>query len=284
MPRLAEVQATAAARLAEAGIDSPRRDVRLLLCEATGLDTASMLAEGERELDPAQADAFESLLRRRLAREPVSRILGRREFWSLEFRLSEATLDPRPESETLIEAALDRLQDRERPYRILDLGTGSGCLLLALLSELPRARGLGIDISAEAVAMARENAESLGLAERAAFQAGDWGAGIEERFEILLCNPPYIAESELPELLPEVANYDPRGALFAGDGLDAYRRLGPESARLLAPGGLAVFEIGASQAESAAAVLAPSGLELLETRDDLAGLPRCLVFGKPGLG
>lgn len=282
MTRLAEVEAEAVARLTEAGVESPRRDARLLLGAALRLDAGGVLAARDRLLDDAERAAFEALLRRRLAREPVSRILGRREFWSLEFALSPSTLDPRPESETLIEALLDRIEDRERAYRVLDLGIGSGCLLLALLSELPRASGLGVDISPEAVAAARTNAERLGFATRAAFAVGDWGAGLAaESFDILLCNPPYIAEAEWPELAPEVAGYEPRTALLAGeDGLAAYTRLGPEAARLLVPGGLAAFEIGAGQAETAAHRIAAGGLTLLEIRHDLAGHPRCLLFGK----
>ena len=283
MPRLAELQAEASSRLAKAGVEAPARDARLLLGEVLGLDTPALLAEGEREISPPDVQAFEALLQRRIAREPVSRILGRREFWSLEFQLSTATLDPRPESETLIEALLERLPDRARNYRVLDLGTGTGCLLLALLSELPQASGLGIDLVPEAVDTAQRNAERLGFKARAEFRVGDWGAGVEENFDILLCNPPYIAESEWRALAPEVADHDPRAALLAGDGLAAYRRLGPEAARLLAPGGLAAFEIGAGQAESAATVLGESELKLLETRSDLAALPRCLLFGKARL-
>ena len=279
---LAEVEAQAAARLAEAGVEAPRRDARILLAAALGLDSAGVLAGRERPLGAGELAAFETLLKRRIAREPVSRILGRREFWSLEFEISPATLDPRPESETLIEVLLDRLDDRSRPYLVLDLGSGSGCLLLALLSELPQARGLGVDISGEAVAVAARNAARLGLESRVDFRQGDWGAGLESgSFDLLLCNPPYVAEAEWPELAPEVATYDPRGALLAGEGgLAEYGRLGPEAARLLAAGGLAVFEIGAGQEKSAASRLAGQGLVLLEMRRDLAGHPRCLLFGK----
>jgi release factor glutamine methyltransferase len=282
MARLAEVEAKAAARLAEAGVERARRDARLLLAAALEMDSAGVLAERDLELTAAQHDAFAALLDRRLAREPVSRILGRREFWSLDFELSPATLDPRPESETLVEALLDHVEDRNRAYRVLDLGTGSGCLLLALLSELPAARGLGIDLSEDAIATARRNAERLGFADRADFRRGDWGEGLETgSVDLLLCNPPYVGDSEWPELAPEVAGYDPRSALIAAeDGLAEYGRLGPEVARLLALGGLAAFEIGARQAESAAARLSGGGLALLETRHDLAGHPRCLLFGK----
>ncbi|MEX1306268.1 MAG: peptide chain release factor N(5)-glutamine methyltransferase [Rhodovibrionaceae bacterium] len=284
MPRLAEVERAAAERLAVAGVESPRRDVRLLLAASLGLDAGAVLAERGCELSAAQQADFARLLDRRLAREPVSRILGRREFWSLDFAISPATLDPRPESETLIEILLESLSQRAVAYRVLDLGTGSGCLLLALLCELPAASGLGVDRSPDALRTAAENAARLGLADRAAFQAGDWGAGLEPGFDLLLCNPPYIAETEWPALAPEVADYDPRDALLAGpDGLAAYAEIAPQAYRLLAPGGLAAFEIGASQEQAVTALLTDSGLRWRETRRDLAGHPRALLFGKPEL-
>ncbi len=285
MPRLAELEAEAVLRLAAAGVESPRRDARLLLGAALNLDAASVLAERNLEVGAEPAARFAEMLRRRQAREPVSRILCRREFWSLDFELSPATLDPRPESETLIETLLAALPERDRRYRVLDLGTGTGCLLLALLSELPQAEGMGIDIAQAAVETAARNAQRLGLARRAAFQTGDWGAGLEPGFDILLCNPPYIAEQEWGALAPEVADYDPRAALLAGErGLAAYARIAPQAARLLVPGGLAAFEIGAGQAEPVQRLLRESGLEGIESRRDLAGHPRCLLFGKPALG
>lgn len=285
MTQLAEAERAAAARLAAAGVDSARRDVRLLLGAVLGLDSAGVLAERARRLSAQERAAFESLLERRLAREPVSRILGRREFWSLDFAISPATLDPRPESETLIEVLLDSLPQRAKAYRALDLGTGSGCLLLALLSELPSASGLGVDRSRAALRTAEENAARLGLAPRAGFQLGDWGEGLEPGFDLLLCNPPYIAEPEWDALPPEVAGYDPREALIAGsDGLAAYAALAPQAFRLLVPGGRAAFEIGAGQERAVTRLLCASGLHWLETRRDLAGLPRAVLFGKPELG
>ncbi|HEX3065021.1 MAG TPA: peptide chain release factor N(5)-glutamine methyltransferase, partial [Dongiaceae bacterium] len=229
----------AAKRLAAAGINEARREARLLLAEATGWEAASIVAHPERELDEHQASRLAELLRRRATREPLSRILGWREFWSLRFALGPDTLDPRPDSETLIEAAL-ALADRGRALSVLDLGTGSGCLLLAFLSEVPNARGLGIDVNQGAITIAEANARALGLAGRARFRLGDWGTDLTERFDLILCNPPYIPAGDIAGLAPEVARFDPLLALAGGpDGLDAYRRLSDELPRLLLPGGTA---------------------------------------------
>ena len=272
-----------ARRLAASGIDDARREARLLLAEATGLNSAAIIAHPERVLTDDRAARLEALLRRREAREPLSRILGWREFWSLRFALGPETLDPRPDSETLIEAALAAV-DRNAALSVLDLGTGTGCLLLAFLSEAPKARGLGIDLSNAALAVAQANALSLGLGGRARFRQGDWGRGLVERFDLILCNPPYIPASAIESLDPEVAIFDPLLALSGGkDGLDAYRRLSDELTRLLAPGGLAVVEIGAGQAEAATAILVAHGLEPRGSRADLAGITRCLLLGAPAL-
>jgi release factor glutamine methyltransferase len=270
-----------AKRLAAAGIEEARREARLLLAEATGWEVASIVAHPERELNERQADGLAELLRRRVAREPLSRILGWREFWSLRFALGPDTLDPRPDSETLIEAAL-ALVGRNRTLSVLDLGTGSGCLLLAFLNEVPNARGLGIDLSQGAIAMAEANARSLGLAGRVRFRLGDWGTDLPEQFDLVLCNPPYIPEGDIAGLAPEVARFDPLLALAGGsDGLDAYRRLSDELPRLLLPGGSAIVEIGAGQAPAAAAILAAGGLVPSGSRADLAGTVRCLILEQP---
>lgn len=273
--------ADAAKRLAAAGINEARREARLLLAEATGWEASSIIAHPERNLDEGQANRLAELLRRRAAREPLSRILGWREFWSLRFTLGPNTLDPRPDSETLIEAAL-ALADRNRALSVLDLGTGSGCLLLAFLSEVANARGLGIDLSQGAIAIAEANARSLGLAGRARFRAGDWGADLPERFDLILCNPPYIPAGDIAGLAPEVARFDPLLALAGGpDGLDVYRRLSGELPRLLLPGASAIVEIGAGQAPAATAILAAGGLVLQGSRADLAGTVRCLILQRP---
>ncbi len=271
------------ARFAGAGVDSPRRDARLLLAAAMRVDSAAVLAGADGLVGDAAARRFESFVERRAGREPVSRILGTREFWSLPFRLAPATLDPRPDSETLIEAALAEIADRAAPLRLLDLGTGTGCLLLALLSELPNATGVGVDRDPAALAIAAANAEALGLAGRAAFQTGDWTAGIAARFNLVVANPPYIPDHEIAALAPEVACFEPRGALAGGvDGLDAYRALAPDLARLLTSDGRLVLEFGAGQQPAVSAMLQVAGLATLGVRRDLNGIVRCLVAGCGG--
>jgi release factor glutamine methyltransferase len=268
-----------AERLASAGILEARREARLLAAEATGLGSAAVIAHPERKLDSAECERLTGLARRREEREPISRIVGWREFWSLRFALGPDTLDPRPDSETLITAALESI-DRARGVSVLDLGTGSGCLLLALLSELPKARGIGVDLSQAALAVAAANAEALDLSFRAQFRLGDWGNGLNERFDLVLCNPPYIPDGEVSGLAPEVARFDPVLALAGGaDGLNAYRRLSGELPRLLGQGGRAIVEIGAGQSAPAAGILTGGGLTLLGLRADLAGTPRCLILG-----
>ncbi|MGF1607888.1 MAG: peptide chain release factor N(5)-glutamine methyltransferase [Kiloniellales bacterium] len=268
----------AAARLQAAGVVQPRRDARLLLAEVLQLGPEAIIARPECPVVAERAAAFESLVARRAAREPVSRILGRRGFWGLELRIGPATLDPRPDSETLVEAVLDWWRPRERAGAILDLGTGSGCLLLALLSELPQAWGLGLDRDAGAVAIARDNARALGLAERARFVVGDWAGGICGAWQAIVSNPPYIREAEIDALEPEVAQYEPRSALDGGgDGLAAYRVLAPQIARLLAPGGLAALEIGADQAKDVTQLLTDVGLLPAGCRRDLSGHERCVL-------
>lgn len=292
MVTLAEAVVSAADRLAAAGVEAPRRDARLLACRLLGGGPELLLAHPDRVLTRDEAARFESAVVRRVAREPVSRILGEREFWSLPFALNAATLDPRPDSETLVEAVLAETGDRAAPLRILDLGTGSGCLLLALLSELPRATGCGIDISAEAVAAAGENATRLGLAARARFVVHSWTAGLdlaEGPWDVVVGNPPYIASSEIERLEPEVAGFDPPAALDGGgDGLDAYRALIPPAASALRPRGLIALEIGPDQADAVERLLAECGLRPLRRALDLAGAERCLLAAKarkaPGSG
>ncbi len=267
-----------AADLAAAGIDTARLDARLLTAHVLGRDASFVLTHPETELSAAQQDAAQSLIARRAAHEPVSRILGEREFWSLTFRVTGATLTPRPETETLVEDALARIRAMGREgeaLRILDLGTGTGCLLLAVLSELPRAEGLGIDISPDAVAVAADNAQRLNLGARARFQAGDWTMGLSGPFDVILSNPPYIAETDRETLPPEVLGFDPHGALFAGsEGLDAYAAIAPQAARILAPGGIVILELGQGQEAAVAEIFRRAGLIPDGTRADLAGIPR----------
>lgn len=239
------------------------------------------LAGGSDPIDQAAATRLNDALARRLAGEPLWRILGAREFWGLSFSLSPATLEPRPDSETLIEAALSHLAARRHDeLRMLDLGTGTGCLLIATLREFPQAGGLGIDLSPDAVATASGNAARNGVAGRAAFRQGDWTAGIEESFDLILSNPPYIGSGEIAGLDRAVREHDPLLALDGGaDGLAAYRALAVALPRHLKPGGLAILEIGAGQEEAVVALMRQAGLDHLDSRRDLGGHIRALVFG-----
>lgn len=263
-----------AERLRAAGIDNLRLEARLLLGHALGLDPPSLLAAPEATVVP---EPYLALLARRAAHEPLAFILGTREFWSLPFEVSPATLIPRPESETVIEAALALFSDRATVRSVLDLGTGTGCLLLAALSEFPAAFGVGVDRAPQAAALARHNATDLGLARRAAFLAGDWAGAIGGCFDLVLCNPPYIPRADIPALMPEISRHEPASALDGGwDGLAAYRRLLPELPRLLAADGAAVLEMGQGQADALVALAARAGLTT-STLTDLAGIPRVLV-------
>ncbi|MGE3624534.1 MAG: peptide chain release factor N(5)-glutamine methyltransferase, partial [Bdellovibrionales bacterium] len=215
---------------------------------------------------------------RRAAREPVNRILGEREFWGLAFGLNEATLEPRPDSETVVESVLKRLPDKKAILRMLDLGTGTGCLLLALLHEYPHASGLGVDIAPRAVEQARRNARRHGLSARAEFRVNNWADGIGEIFDLVVSNPPYIRHAEIAGLMPEVRDHDPHNALDGGeDGYEAYRLLIPRVAGLLKPGGLAVFEVGEGQAAEVCAMFRDAGYTGVATRNDLAGVERAVI-------
>jgi len=267
-----------ARQLAAAGIEGARGEAWLLLAAATGQPRGALMAGALERLTPEQAVLLEAMVRRRVAREPSAYILGEKEFWSLPLAVGPGVLIPRPESESVVEAALARVHDRRAPLRLLDLGTGSGCLLLALLSELPQASGLAVDLSPEALAMARRNAERLGLAARARFEERSWGEGLADRFDLIVSNPPYVAAGDLAGLEPEVRAFEPEIALTAGpDGLAAYRALIPDCARLLAPDGSVLLEIGQGQGSAVAGILASHGLHVVERRQDLAGIERCLV-------
>lgn len=272
--------AAGARRLAAAGVPEPRREARLILAHALGVDALAVTGYPER--DVPDVSRYEFLIGRRAAREPLSYLTGRREFWSLDFEVTPATLDPRPDSETLVEAALAAVPDPDAAPTILDFGTGTGCLLLALLSERPRANGIGIDVDPAAVAVARRNATRFGLAMRAHFAVGDWGAALDGRFNLVIANPPYIPSAEIPGLEREVAEYEPRRALDGGqDGLDSYRRLARDIARLLAPdSGVAVLEFGVGQGDDVASLLVREGLVASRFARDLAGRRRCIVCRK----
>ena len=261
----------AAARLAAAS-DTPRLDAELLMAHALGVERAALLLDPARFTVPA---GFAALIERRLAHEPVAYIVGSRDFWTIRLSVGPGALIPRPDSETLIEAAVDYFGGQS-PGRVLDLGTGPGTLLLAALAEWPDATGLGIDASEEALGYARRNAAVLGFAERAELRRGDWGEGIAGQFDLILCNPPYIAASET--LMPDVADHEPAAALFAGDdGLADYRRIIHDLPRLLAPGGVAVLEIAATQLTSVGSLAEEAGFAV-RCRQDLAGRDRALLL------
>ncbi|MEK7245355.1 MAG: peptide chain release factor N(5)-glutamine methyltransferase [Pseudomonadota bacterium] len=279
LPSLDDHLARAARALAAAGVEDAPREARRLAELALRAGPADVFARKRGPLAPEEAAAFARLVARRARRVPFARLAGEREFWSLTFRLVAATLIPRPETETLIEAALGRLPERGAGWRVLDLGTGSGCLLLAFLSELPRSCGLGVDADPDALDCARANAARLGLTERTDWRQGDWAAGIEGSFDVVLANPPYVAEREWETLEPEVRDHDPKLALVAGSGgLAAHRRIIPELPRLLAPHGFACLEIGAGQAEAVGLMAAQSGLRVAEIKRDMAGTERCVVL------
>ena len=254
--------------LRQAGLEEPRREARALLAGCLGTNSAGLLAR-----DAVDPQAYQSALARRAAHEPLAYITGHKEFWGLDFLTTPATLIPRPDTETLLEAVLESGQ---RPARILDLGTGTGCLLLAALHELPDAFGVGVDLNPNAAALARRNAERLGLAPRSAFLAGSWADAISQRFDLVLSNPPYIETGDLAGLMPDVRAYEPAAALDGGaDGLIAYRAIIADLPRLLSPGGQAVLELGIGQAHIVVELARQAGFETV-LRRDLSGIERAI--------
>lgn len=262
--------------------EQPRSEARRLVEAALDWPVARQLADPDRIIDAASVEALDALLHRRAERqEPLSRILGRREFWGLSLEIEGATLDPRPDTETLVELALDLFSGPERspPGQILDLGTGSGALLLALLSEYPEAQGLGVDQDSDTLATATRNAARLGLGGRARFEVGDWLSEVSGRFDLIVSNPPYIPTEDLAGLDRAVRDFDSPLALDGGkDGLAFYARTLREAGRCLAPGGVLILELGIGQADSVQALGRDSGWSLLSLRDDLAGIPRAMAL------
>lgn len=266
-------------RLEAAGVDTPVLDARLLLEAGAGIARLDIITDPRRVLSDAQVAAVEALTRRRETREPISHILGRKAFWSLDIAVTPDVLTPRPETELLVHVALEMLAE-DASARILDLGVGSGAILLAVLTERPNATGVGVDVSGAALAVARHNADVLGLSARLTLQHGDWCAGVEGPFDLVLSNPPYIPSQEIAGLDPEVARHEPRLALDGGeDGLDAYRAILAGLPRLLAPGGGFALEVGRGQAERVEALARAQGLITATARTDLQGIPR-VVRGK----
>ncbi len=262
-----------------AGLDTPVLDARLIVQHALGISWDTLYLKEDQPLTEQERAVLESELARRAAHEPVSRIVGRRHFWTLDLAVSPDTLDPRPDTESLIETVVAAIPDRARPLRVLDLGTGTGAILLALLTEYPGAAGLGVDLSQGALATARVNADSHGLADRVSFAIGNWADGLTGPFDVIVSNPPYIESGDMPGLAPEVREHDPVLALDGGtDGLDAYRAIIPALAALLAPDGMAVLEVGAGQADSVTRIAERSGLAAIGRRKDLGGIERALSF------
>jgi len=276
-----------AVALTAAGIDNARFEARLLLAEASGLTIEQLVARGTDAVPANVVEMARSLTVRRVRREPMAYILGEREFWGLPFKVSPAVLVPRPDSETLIEAVLSLMPDRARAWRILDLGLGSGCLLLTLLREYPQARGVGLEASAEALAVAQENANALGVADRAQLIEGDWRrTGWAEAllqalggpFDLVVSNPPYIASAAVPKLMPEVSSFEPRLALDGGaEGFDAYQVIIAASPRLVTAGGFMAVEAGEGQATEITRIFAAAGLTPRPPWKDLGGIDRVVT-------
>jgi len=273
-----------AAELSGRGIEQPARDARILVASAIGGTLSDLLREPEQRLTSSEAERLALSAERRMAREPVSRILGQRDFFGRAFAISPETLDPRPCTETLIEAALELADEegwRPLPIRMLDAGTGSGCLLLTLLAEMELARGVGTDISAGALAVARANADRLRLSERAEFVEARYTAPVRGTFDLVISNPPYIATRDIGGLEPEVRDYEPRAALDGGaDGLEAYREIAAGLPRVV-PRGWALFEVGAGQAEAVAEILRrelAGRAGAIRQWTDLGGHSRCVAI------
>lgn len=272
------------AQLRSAGLDDAELDARILIGTALGLDLTGLIAQAARPLTAAEASRLAQYAQRRIAGEPVARILGTREFWGLPLRLSEATLVPRPDTETVVELALEVLRERQASHapRIADIGTGSGAILLALLHEIPDASGVGTDLSQTALRTARDNAVALGLADRAGFVACSYAAALGGPFDLIVSNPPYIPSAEIPKLSVEVREHDPHLALDGGnDGYDAYRALIPQASERLAPGGALIVEAGQGQAENIETLMRGAALSVDRSpKADLAGIPRAVSARK----
>jgi release factor glutamine methyltransferase len=265
-------------RFSEADIETAALDARVLALWVCAIRREDLIADPDTLASREQVQELAGLCTRRLAREPIAHLVGIREFWSLEFEVSKETLVPRPDSETLVQLALSLVEDKTAELNLLDLGTGSGCLLIALLFELNQARGMGIDISAGALAVARRNAQTHGVAARSEFRKGNWGEGLSDRFEIVVCNPPYIPDGDRSKLSQDVASFEPESALFGGaDGLDPLRALIGDVKRLLTPKGFYVMEYGAGQTDGVQGILRESGFEILHIARDLAGIDRTIA-------
>ncbi len=271
-------------RFAEAGLADPMIDARVLICGLLDLTPTDLVLSPDRVIDAEAFQLIEEAIGRRLDREPVHRILGLREFFGLDLHLSAGTLEPRPDTEILVETCLAFLQERDRPI-FIDLGTGTGAIALALLSQCPQSEGMGVDLSDDALATACSNARKLGLSDRFKARQGNWAAGITDRFDLVVSNPPYIRSDVIQDLAPEVRLFDPILALDGGpDGLDAYREIAAQSSRLLKPDGRVALEIGYDQKESVTRLFVDAGFRFVEAVRDLGGNDRVLVFSADVVG
>ena len=269
-------------RLEAAGIDSPVLDARLLLEAGAGVSRLEIVTDPRRAVSDEQVAAVDALTKRREAREPISHIIGRKHFWTLDLAVNANVLTPRPETEFVVEAGLRETLPADGPHRILDLGAGSGAIILALLKDRPSATGVAIDVSEDALSVLRANAEHVGVAERVQIREGDWANDIDERFDLVVSNPPYIPSAGIAGLAPEVSQFEPRLALDGGaDGLAAYRIIIDALPRLLRPGAAFALEVGAGQAEAVKALAEMAGLVVDEPWRDLSGIPR-VVVGRAG--
>jgi release factor glutamine methyltransferase len=264
--------------LAAANIEQPRLEARMLLAHAAGIDRTRIFGYPEDVVEAATVKNLEDMIARRKTGEPIAYITGTREFWSLDFKVTRDTLIPRPDSETLIEAVLENTPDKNTALKILDLGTGSGCLMLALLSELPNAHGIGVDVNPAACKVASENAKNLELAAQATFLESNWMDGIQDKFDIIISNPPYIIDSDIPTLDSDVKAFEPYLALSGGsDGLAAYRLIAAQSGPHLTPNGILAVEMGIGQAIDIKQILGKNNFQIRNTYQDIANIERCIL-------
>jgi release factor glutamine methyltransferase len=266
-------------KLQQEKIESASLDSRILLEYVLGVSREQLLFALDQPMSAEQYARFEMLVEKRAQRQPIAQLIGKREFWGMNFVVNEHTLDPRPDSEALVEYVLERVENRADIFKVLDLGTGTGCLLLSILSELPSARGLGVDYSENALQVAKENAMALGLAGRTQFMCGDWCEKIDGEFDIIISNPPYIPTQVIPTLDPEVSQFEPKLALDGGeDGFACYRKIMKKLPKILAKNGFAAFELGMGQQKELTALAGENGLEAVGVRNDLSGIARCIIF------
>ncbi len=274
----------AALRLKKVGIKTSLLDSRMLLQEVLNINYEELLVSASRLVTEEENNKFEEYLSRRLKREPIAKILQKKDFWKYRFKTTFDTLDPRPETETLIEAVLAEYKDKNRELKILDLGTGTGCIILSLLKEFPNAKGVGVDISMEALKIASENADYLGITKRINFVKGDWLNGINEKFDLIVSNPPYIKAKQIDYLADEVRLYDPYVSLDGGDsGIEAYKKIVEHITTVMDKHAKVFFEIGKWQEEEVSKLIKENNLEVSEVKKDLLGIPRVIAFHKPYL-